>query len=159
MRRNASKHAKTKLLARVGLFERCSQRELAKIAAFTYDIEQEQGTVLTREGDPGDEFFIIVEGQARVTVGGQERPAMGPGSFFGELALLDGGPRTATVTLETPSLLLVLSRRELFDLLETTPRVAIKMLPVLGGRLRRAEEAAASLRAAIARGATPTDAT
>jgi CRP-like cAMP-binding protein len=144
--RNTTKKGKAHLLSTVGLFERCTQRELAKIASFTFEMEREAGTVLIQEGDWGEEFFIIVDGEAAVTVGGAERPAMGPGSFFGELALLDGGPRTATVTLTTRTSLLVLTRREFYDLLEATPRVALKMLPVLGERLRRAEGVAASLR-------------
>ena len=127
------------LLKGVELFRGCSRRELAAIATITTPTDKSEGTVLCTEGSPGLQAFVIVDGKASVSIAGREIAVLGPGSFFGELALLDGGPRVATVTATTPLSLLVLNRREFWSLLETSPGVARRMLEALGSRLREAE--------------------
>ena len=86
------------LLRGVSLFSACSKAELSRIASLADQIEVPKGKVLTREGEPGSEFFVVVEGQASVMIGERGRVApMGPGASLGEMSLLDQGPRTATV--------------------------------------------------------------
>ena len=131
------------LLRGVSLFSACSKRELSLIASLVDQIEVPKGKVLTREGESGHEFFVIVEGQARVTVGqrGMVSP-LGPGASFGEMSLLDHGPRAATVEAESDMQLLVLDARSFSSLLADVPSVARKMLAVMAARLRVAEKEA-----------------
>jgi CRP/FNR family transcriptional regulator, cyclic AMP receptor protein len=84
----------------------------------------------------GQEFFVIISGSASVDRGGVHLADVGPGDFQGEIALLDGGPRTATVTATTPMKLLVATHREFSSLLDTTPLIARRMLPALAHRVR-----------------------
>jgi CRP/FNR family transcriptional regulator, cyclic AMP receptor protein len=128
------------LLHGVQLFSGCSNGELGKIASLTTEVHAKAGKVLTKRGDPGLEFFIIVEGKATATRKGVHLATLGPGSFFGELALLDGGKRTATVIADTDMRLLVLSRGEFNGLHHVAPSVSAKMLAELGARLRSADE-------------------
>jgi CRP/FNR family cyclic AMP-dependent transcriptional regulator len=134
------KNQRVELLRGVQLFAGCSTAELGKIASLATEHHAKAGQVLTERGDPGLEFFIIVEGEATATRKGAHLATLGPGSFFGELALLDGGTRTATVIAETDMRLLVLSRREFTGLLHVAPSVSSKMLVELGSRLRTADE-------------------
>jgi len=97
------------------------------------------GQVVCREGQPGQEAFVVIEGEAEVSIGGSEVARIGPGGFFGELALLDGGPRVATVAALAPMELLVLTRAELYGVIEDAPRVAVRMLEGVGHRLRLVE--------------------
>jgi CRP/FNR family transcriptional regulator, cyclic AMP receptor protein len=129
------------LLGGTSLFRSCTSKELAEIASLTTDIDVKEGDVLCREGDFGLEFFVIIEGQAAVTIDAEEIATLGPGGFFGEMALLDGGSRIATVTATTPMRLLVLSRREFRGALHASPMVAERMLEVIGARLRSVEHA------------------
>lgn len=141
--RRQSKNAKVELLRGVPLFSACSGRELARIASLADEIDVPTGKVLTREGDPGREFFVVVEGRARVTVGDRGRLApLGPGGSFGEMSLIDQGPRSATVEAETDMHLLVLDSRNFSSLLEEVPSVARKVLAAMAGRLRAAEKEA-----------------
>jgi CRP/FNR family transcriptional regulator, cyclic AMP receptor protein len=134
------------VLASVWLFERCSQRELHELAAITTPLVVEPGRVLAREGEPGSAFVVVVEGEAEVTSGGRTLATVGSGSFFGELALLDDGPRTASVTARTEMLVLVMNRHEFDELVDRAlPSVARKMLTVLAGRLRDADARLADL--------------
>src|SRR5881396_119423 len=89
------------MLAKVPLFSGCSKRELAVIAQAAKEVRHKAGTVIAREGEYGIGLFLILEGKCRVTIGGKEKAILGPGDFFGEIALIDGGPRTATVTAIT----------------------------------------------------------
>jgi CRP/FNR family transcriptional regulator, cyclic AMP receptor protein len=141
--RRKSKDAKTELLREVPLFSACSKREVARIASLADEIEVTAGKTLTREGEPGSEAFVIVEGRARVTVGDRGRlAALGPGACFGEMSLLDQGARSATVESETDMHLLVLDSRSFSSLLEEVPSVARKVLAAMAGRLRTAEKEA-----------------
>ncbi len=130
-----------KLLHNVWLFSACSRAELSRISSISTPLNAKAGQVLATEGQPGREFFVIVEGTAEVFVGGNKVGDLGPGSFFGEMALLDGGPRTATVTAATPMSLLILSRGEFDDLIDAgMPSVARKMLTAVGERLRSMDD-------------------
>src|SRR5436309_9970564 len=107
--RGKSKDAKLELLGNIPLFSACTKRDLARIASLTDEIDVPKGKVLTRQGEPGRECFVIVDGTATASMRGRRSSPMGPGSFFGEISLLDGGPRSATVTAETDMRLLVLT--------------------------------------------------
>jgi CRP-like cAMP-binding protein len=129
-------------LAAVPLFSGCSGRELQTIARTVKDIDHEAGTVIAREGDPGVGLFIIVDGKAEVTIGGKRTATLGKGEFFGEIALLDGGPRTATVTATTDIELLGLTEWVFRGLMQEHPKISIKILEAMAGRLRNATRAA-----------------
>lgn len=131
--------AKIERLAGIPLFSRSGPRELERIARLCTEVTVPAGRVLTREGEAGHEFFVVEAGTVSVSTGGQEVATLGPGSFFGELALLDAGPRTATVTAADEVTVLVVSRQEFAGLLEEEPMVAVRMLPALGARLRAAQ--------------------
>jgi CRP-like cAMP-binding protein len=130
---------KADVLESIELFRACTKKELDEISRITYDTEVPEGAVLCVEGDKGLEFFIIVDGRALVTRRGVEICELGPGQFFGEMALLDGGPRVAEVRAITPMRVLVLSRQEFEQLLEQVPRVSRRILTAMGGRLRHVD--------------------
>jgi CRP-like cAMP-binding protein len=128
------------LLRGVPLFADCDDRELAEITGLARQTGAAAGTVLVTEGEPGTEFFVVVDGRARVSVEGEAVADLGPGSFFGEMALLDGGERTATVTATTAVELLVLARDDFNRMLEVAmPALAPKLLKVVGRRVRDQE--------------------
>jgi CRP/FNR family transcriptional regulator, cyclic AMP receptor protein len=137
--RRRSRDAKLELLSGVPLFAACSKRDLQRVASLTDRIDVPEGKVLTRQGDPGRECFVIAEGSAKATMRGRAAVRLGPGSFFGEMALLDQGPRSATVTAETDMQLLVLGSREFSSLVAEVPSVARRIMRVLAERLRAAE--------------------
>jgi CRP-like cAMP-binding protein len=139
--RRVRRHERVAFLRSVWLFEGCSTKELRSIAHITSPVSVPAGRTLAREGERGREFAVIVEGEAMVTIGGETIGVIGPGSFYGELALLDRGRRSATVTARTPMLLLVLDQYEFDSLVdESIPSVSRKMLMVLADRLRHADE-------------------
>ena len=105
-------------LADVPLFSSCSNRELQKIARAADEITVDEGREIVTQGATGHEAFIIIDGTARVVRNDQEIATMGPGDYFGELALLDGGPRTASVVATSPMTLLVLGQREFAGLID-----------------------------------------
>lgn len=137
--RRRSRDAKLKLLSQVPLFSACSKRELGRIASLTDQIDVPEGKVLTRQGEPGRECFVIAEGYAKATMRGRGSVRLGPGSFFGEMALLDQGLRSATVTAETDMHLLVLGSRDFSALVVEVPTVARRIMRGLAERLREAE--------------------
>jgi CRP/FNR family transcriptional regulator, cyclic AMP receptor protein len=133
------KDAKIRLLSQVPLFTACSRGELGRVASLVDQIEAPAGKVIAREGDRGWEFFIITEGRAKATKRGTKVASFGPGAFFGEMSLLDKGPRSATVTAETDMQLLVLSSRSFSTLIADNPSVSRKLLRGMAERLRGAE--------------------
>lgn len=135
------KGGKVQLLKQVGLFSACTTKELSKIAALADEVSVPAGAVLTQEGKPGREFFAIVDGQAKVTLRGKKLNTLGPGSFFGEMSLLDQSPRSATVTAITPMKLMVLDARNFSTLLDQAPSVSRKILRGMAQRLREVEQA------------------
>ncbi|MEW6058841.1 MAG: cyclic nucleotide-binding domain-containing protein [Actinomycetota bacterium] len=127
-------------LANVPLFSACSKRELALIGRAAKEVSHKAGTVVAREGERGIGLFLILEGKARVTIGGKSRANLGPGDFFGEIALLDGGPRTATVTASTDLKLAGITEWVFRGLLVEHPSIALKTLESMAGRLRSASK-------------------
>ena len=128
--------AKIDRLAGIPLFAGSRPRDLERIARLCTEVAVPAGRTLCREGEAGQEFFVLEAGTVQVSAGGQQLATLGAGEFFGELALLDAGPRTATVTAETDVTVLVVSRQEFMGLLEEEPLVAVRMLPAIGARLR-----------------------
>ena len=127
-------------LQRVQLFEGCSTRQLRAIARIAEVQEAPAGEVLARAGETGDRFFVIVDGAARIEVSAQKQHRIGPGEFFGEMSLLDGGPRSATVIADTAVRLLVIHRRDFVTLLREVPALTQQMLVTLCQRVRAAEK-------------------
>ncbi len=125
-----------KALGTVKLFSACNKRELQSVARLCTPISIEEGHVLTTEGAPGQECFVIADGKARVSIGGQPVGVVGPGDCVGEMSLLDGGPRTATVTAATPITAYVMSSREFRSLLNISPTITRKVATILAQRLR-----------------------
>lgn len=123
-------------LAEIPLFSALSKRDLARIAKASNEITVEAGHVLVDQGDAGREAFVIVEGTATVKRNGRKVGTLGAGASLGELALLDHGPRTATVTADTELTTLVLSAREFAGVLEEVPGLAQKLLAQLAARVR-----------------------
>ena len=117
------------------LFARCSKAELRQIATLADVIDRDEGRTLIREGERGQEFFVVVEGSLRVTRKGRKVSDLGAGDFVGEVALVADLPRTATVTASAPVRLLVLTDRGFRDLLAQSPSIAAKVLQSLGERL------------------------
>ncbi|MCH7788860.1 MAG: cyclic nucleotide-binding domain-containing protein [Acidobacteria bacterium] len=124
----ASKHSIDSQLGSVNIFSECSKKELKAISRLVTPVHVEAGRVLTTEGEVGREFMVILEGSARVERGGAPVATLGPGDFFGELAVLAGVPRTATVTAETDMYLEALNRREFSTMLDENPKLAKKVL-------------------------------
>ena len=118
------------------LFKGLSRHELVELAKATEDLEVEEGKTLTREGDLGREFFVIVDGDVSVTQDGNEIRRLGPGDFFGEIALIyDNARRTATVTAASPLRFFVLTRQSFRSLLEHQPEIEEKVMAALEERL------------------------
>jgi CRP-like cAMP-binding protein len=134
-----SQDDKIERLREVSLLEGCTRRQLRDVARIAQVREVAEGTVLTRKGERGDEFFLIVDGRARVLVSVRKRSRLGPGDFFGEMSLLDGGPRSATVVAESAMRLLVIHRRDFARLMTDVPDLPRSLLAVLSRRLRQSE--------------------
>lgn len=121
----------------IPIFAGCTNRELQQIASLTTEVDLPTGRVLCRQGEHGREAFVILDGEARVDAGGTELARLGRGAVCGELALLDGGPRSATVTAVTPMRLLAMSVSDFGDV-TARPNVSGRILATLAGRLRSA---------------------
>jgi len=129
------RNAKIELLKTVPLFAGCSKSELGQLAKTADEIDLRQGTVLTREGRPGREFFVLIDGTAEVTKKGKKIADLGPGDWLGEIALITDSPRTATVTATSPVDVLVITDRRFRSVVETMPSIALKVLACVGDRL------------------------
>ncbi|MCI0346732.1 MAG: cyclic nucleotide-binding domain-containing protein, partial [Chloroflexi bacterium] len=123
----ASDPAKVALLGHIDLFDGCTHADLRRIAELCEEHEVEQGTLLTKEGEERNDVFVVIEGVARVERGGHVVSRIGEGGFFGELAVLDPGPRTATVVAESPMFVLVLRAEHLEEVVRQNPAVAMTM--------------------------------
>jgi CRP-like cAMP-binding protein len=123
-------------LSRTWLFSSLSRKELTTIGKRADEVDVPAGKVLTVEGKPGHEFFLILDGQAVVSRGGRDIAHLGAGHYFGELSLLDRGPRSATVTAASPMRLLVLGQREFSSVLDEVPGLAHKLLAAMAVKLR-----------------------
>lgn len=127
---------KLELLERVPLFAGVARAQLEEIGRIADEIDVPAGTALTHEGRHEGYFFVIVSGRVRIERGGRTINTIGAGDFLGEIALLDGGPRTATATTESPSRLLSMTHERFHELLETSPSVRTAILEAVGQRLR-----------------------
>jgi CRP/FNR family cyclic AMP-dependent transcriptional regulator len=123
-------------LAAVPLFRGLTNKELRDIAKATVELDIEEGREFVTQGDVGREAFIIVEGKAEAVRNGKKIGELGPGDCVGELALLDHGPRTASVVAITPMTVLVLGPREFTGVLDEVPTLNHKLLAYLAGRVR-----------------------
>jgi CRP-like cAMP-binding protein len=129
------KDAKLELLRRVPLFELCTKRELQQIAGVADELDVPSGKSLTREGRNGYEFVVLVDGAAEVRRKTRVVNKLRSGDFFGEIALITGAPRTATVTTTAPSRVLVIAARDFRRLLRETPSMQMNVLEALAARL------------------------
>lgn len=137
-----SHDAKADALAKAPLFRNLSRNDLVGLAKVTEDLEVDEGKVLAREGDIGHEFFVIVDGEVDVARGGETVRKLGPGDFFGEIALIWESPRrTATVTAAAPVRLFVLTRQAFRGLIDHHPDIEEKVLEALEERVRGTESA------------------
>jgi CRP/FNR family transcriptional regulator, cyclic AMP receptor protein len=147
-----SQDARIRHLQRVPLLSGFNEDELRRVAALSRIVEAPAGTVVTQLGEPGDSFFIIIDGAVgvRTPVGaGRELHA---GDFFGEMSLLDGEPRSATIVATTDLRLLIVDRSHFWRLLDETPDLVRRILTILSRRVRRLEQTVQ----AILRGTSPT---
>jgi CRP-like cAMP-binding protein len=132
----AGKDQKLELIRAVPLFHGCGSRELEAIGRLADEVDVPASQVLMKQGAFGHEFFIVIAGSLRVERDGKLLRTLGPGDFAGEIALVDGGPRTATVTADTPSRLLVVGHREFHSLLQEHPDIQLVILQALAQRVR-----------------------
>jgi CRP-like cAMP-binding protein len=132
------------ILAQVPLFAGLSRRHLKQIAEHADEIAFRQGESIVEVDQPGGSFYVILEGEVRVIRGTRTIAHMGPGEFFGEISLLDGGPRTATVIAETPVVAVRVFKRSFDKVVTQEPRVASQILAVVARRLREAERTLSS---------------
>jgi CRP-like cAMP-binding protein len=140
-----SRSDKVDILKKVPLFSGLSRRHLDVIARHADEVSLDEGKVLARQGEHGLEFLLIVDGGARVERNRKIIARLGAGEFFGEMSLIDGKPRTATVIAETPVSLLVVHRRAFGHLLDTVPGLQRKVLLTLCERLREADTGLATI--------------
>lgn len=131
---------KVELIRNVPLFQSLSNKDLDLIAKHADEISEPEGKVLCKQGENARELIILVEGKARVERSGHTIDHMGPGEFIGEMGLIDGQPRSATVTLESPGTLLVIEARSFWTLLESVPGLSRKLLAALTDRIRHLHE-------------------
>ena len=133
-----SKRELVDLLGDVTLFSKCSKGELKTVARHAETVRLEPGVDLTRQGAEGDAFYVILDGTADVVVDGEKVNELGPGDWFGELAVLDGEPRTATVTSVKDLEVAVLGVRMFRTLLREFPDLSAQLLAGMAGALREA---------------------
>lgn len=130
---------KVEALREVPLFASLSKKQLDEVAKYTDEISVPAGEVLTKEGDLGSEFFLLVQGKASVHRNNRKLASRGAGEFFGEMSLLDRQPRSATVIADEDCVLLLMHRRDFSRLLDSVPGMSRKLLAGLSHRLREAD--------------------
>ncbi len=138
------------LLRRVGFLSQLGDEDLGDLASRLIEKTYRRDAVVVRADDPGDSMYFIASGQAKVVLtggGGREviLATLGPGDFFGEMSILDGRPRSATVLAIEESRMLMLTRESIMDLIRARPEIALALLAEMSARLRRADEAIANL--------------
>jgi len=130
-------------LAETAVFAGCTKKELQEILRLTTEVTVPEGRVLTTEGERGSEFAIVLDGTAEVSQRGKVVNTLSVGSHYGEMSLIDDGPRTATITATSPMSLAVVARNEFGQLLEDVPALAHAVMRGLARRVRELDEAAA----------------
>lgn len=128
--------ARVERLRRVPLFAGCTDKQLQFIASRADELDLPKGKVLCREGESGGDFFILLSGAAEASAGGRPLRTLRQGDFFGEIALIDNGPRTATVTVSEPARALILGPSQFRDVLHQNTEIVIAMLHAVVQRLR-----------------------
>jgi CRP-like cAMP-binding protein len=126
-------------LESVALFRDLTREQLAMVARLAREASAVAGEVIVREGEAGDQLLVVVEGTVRVERGDRELTRMGPGEYFGEISLLDGGPRTATIVAESPVTLVSIGKQSFDHLMDTVPDMRERMILVLCARLRNVQ--------------------
>jgi CRP/FNR family transcriptional regulator, cyclic AMP receptor protein len=126
---------KIEALRQAPLFEGLSKKELGELAKLADDLEVEPGKILTREGETGREFFVLMDGEVEIERGGKSLGTRGAGDFIGEIAILEDVPRTATVTAKTPLRFFVLTAQSFRSVVDQFPEVERKVLRALARRL------------------------
>lgn len=130
-----SRDAKVEALKQAPLFDGLSRKQLIELAKVAEDVELEAGKILCREGESGREFFVVMQGEAEVTKGRKHVATCRSGEFFGEIALIEDIPRTATVTAKTPIRFFVITSQSFLRLLDEQPGIERKVLRALARRL------------------------
>ncbi len=134
---------KLELLKRIPLFAGLNRRQIERLGQLTDEVDVPAGRVLMREGDPGHELFVIISGTVKIERDGREIARRGSGDFLGEIALVDRGPRTATVTTDGPARLLVVGHQAFNSLMDEFPGLEREVLRTLAQRVRNIEADAA----------------
>jgi len=142
--RSMAADRKLEHLSNVQMFSSLNKKELGLISRASEVVKVKAGTEIVTEGSIGHEFYLVLEGEAAVRRGGRKIATLGPGKYFGELALLDRGPRSATVIAETAMDLVVIGQREFMGVLDEVPAVAHKLMVSMATRLRDADTKAVS---------------
>jgi CRP-like cAMP-binding protein len=138
-----AKAAGTQMLAGVPLFAGLPTRHLKRIRDLAEEADYMAGASLVKEGTEGDAFYVIIEGLAKVVAGKRTIHRLMPGDYFGEISLLDGGVRTASVVSETPLKVLIISRKRFMKLLESESGIALALLEGLARTIRRTDRSLA----------------
>jgi CRP/FNR family transcriptional regulator, cyclic AMP receptor protein len=130
---------KLDLLHRIPLFSGFDRHRLERLGQLADEVDVPAGKVLMRQGDTGSDMMVLVTGSVAVDRDGNRLNTLGAGDFFGEIALVDNGPRTATVTAEEPSRLLVIAHRDFHAMMDEFPEVADQVMNALANRVRHLE--------------------
>ena len=130
---------KLDLLHRIPLFGGCDRRGLERLGQLSDEVDVPAGKVLMRQGESGSDMMVLISGSVAIERDGARVNTLGAGDFFGEIALVDGGPRTATVTTDEPSRLLVITRHDFRAMMEEFPEVEAQVLSAVAHRIRRHE--------------------
>jgi CRP/FNR family cyclic AMP-dependent transcriptional regulator len=134
-------HGKTEdWLEKVPLFQGLSKKQLRDISSLATRLDEPAGAVLTTEGKAGHEFIIVLEGEIEIRKGGQVITTRGPGSYVGEIALLDNRPRTATVVAKTPVVIEVIGQREFRSMLAEAPELSGEIMSTMAQRLAELDD-------------------
>ncbi len=136
-----AKSGKIALLRKVPFFDGLSTRQLNQVGRLADEVEVQAGRTLARAGEIGRELFVIADGEAVVRLSRGRVVHLGRGDFFGEMSLIDGAPRSATVEATTPMKLLVVGQREFWQLLATSPTITRRIMMAMAERLREADAA------------------
>jgi CRP-like cAMP-binding protein len=136
-------HGKTEdWLQKVPLFQGLSKKQLREVSSVATRLNEPAGAVLTKEGQAGYEFIVVLEGEIEVRKGDRVVASRGPGSYVGEIALLDNRPRTATVVAKTPVVIEVIGRREFRTLLADAPELSEEIMSTMAQRLSELDASA-----------------